>query len=73
MYLKLQNSGRNKDKLAGRIFLLFWENDRVAIAIIKGLGDTATRQRIQGRALAGFGAKLRKMFAIFVVFLHEMC
>ena len=40
-------NGRNKGKLAGQFFLLFWENDRAAITIISwGFGGCCEPLRI---------------------------
>ena len=70
----VSTSGQNKEKLAGRVFLLHWENDRAAIAIIswgfRG-GMLSAPQRVQGRALVEFVAKPQKMFGIFFAFPHE--
>ena len=42
-------NGRNKGKLAGRFFLLFWENDRAAITIISwGFGGGGAVSPLEG-------------------------
>ena len=68
------SSGRIKEKLVGRVFLLFWENDRAAITIISwGFGGGLGGGGWVLWAPSGSRAepKPRKVFWIFIVFSHK--
>ena len=68
-------NGRNKGKLAGRFFLLFWENDRAAITIISwGFGGCCEPlRRARTEPWWGLGQSPSKFFWFSLYFLMKMC
>ena len=66
------SSGQIKEKLVGRVFLLFWENDRAAITIISwGFGGEGVLWAPS--ADPGQSRSPGKFFEFSLYFLIKMC